>query len=187
VTTASILWRRLDTPGHDACRLEGSDAGWELDGTAIFRHAGAPARLTYHVACDLAWRTQQGQVHGWLGMQSVEFTIMRTAGGVWTLNGQVVPGLESCIDLDLSFTPATNLLQIRRLALAEGQAAHAPAAWLDVPAGTLELLPQRYERRAEVTYWYEAPSVNYAALLEVTPTGFIRRYPGLWEMESTIG
>src|SRR5207244_2474062 len=37
---AAILWRRLDTPGHDACRLERSDAGWELDGTAVFREDG---------------------------------------------------------------------------------------------------------------------------------------------------
>ncbi len=183
MATASILWRRLDTPGHDACCLEGSDAGWELEGTAVFRHDGVPARLTYHVACDLAWCTQQGQVRGWLGLQSVEFTIARTAGGLWTLNGAVVPGLRSCVDLDLGFTPATNLLQLRRLALAEGQAADAPAAWLNVPAGTLEILPQRYERRDAATYWYEAPSVTYAALLEVTPTGFIRRYPGLWEAE----
>lgn len=183
MAVASILWRRLDTPGHDACRLEGSDAGWTLDGTAVFREDGVPARLTYRVACDLAWRTREGQVHGWLGEQSVEFHIARTAGGVWTLNGAVVSGLGDCVDLDLAFTPATNLLPLRRLALAEGQAADAPAAWLNVSAGTLEVLPQRYERRAEAAYWYEAPSGDYAALLEVTPTGFIRRYPGLWEAE----
>ncbi len=183
MATASILWRRLDTPGHDACRLEGSDAGWQLEGTAVFRHDGVPARLTYHVACDLAWCTQQGDVHGWLGLQSVEFSIARTSGGVWTLNGAVVPGLESCVDLDLDFTPATNLLPLRRLALAEGQAADALAAWLNMSARTLEVLPQRYERRAEATYWYEAPSVDYAALLEVTPIGFIRRYPSMWETE----
>jgi uncharacterized protein len=53
-----------------------------------------------------------------------------------------------------------------------------------VAEGTIEVLPQRYERRAEATYWYEAPSVRYAALLEATPIGFIRRYPGLWETES---
>jgi len=178
-----MLWRRLDTPGHDACRLEESHSGWELEGTAIFRHDGAPALLTYHVACDPAWRTQQGQVRGWIGAQSVEFNVVRAAGGVWTLGGEAVPGLESYVDLDLGFTPATNLLQLRRLALAEGQAADVPVAWLNVPAGTLEILPQRYERRGTATYWYEAPSVNYAALLEVTPTGFIHRYPGLWEME----
>jgi hypothetical protein len=183
VAAAFILWRRLDTPGHDACRLVGRNAGWQLDGTAVFLHGGVPARLAYHVACDVAWYTQQGQVRGWLGSQSIEFSIARTPGGVWTLNGAVVPGLESCVDLDLAFTPATNLLQLRRLALVEGQAADAPAAWLDVSVGSLEVVPQRYERRAEATYWYEAPSVGYTALLEVTPTGFIRRYPGLWETE----
>jgi hypothetical protein len=181
---ASILWRRLDTPGHDACRLQGSDAGWQLEGTAVFCKDGIPARLAYYVTCDLAWRTKQGQIHGWLGAQSVEFTIARTSGGVWTLNGASVPGLESYVDLDLGFTPATNLPQLRRVALAVGQAADVPVAWLDVSSGSLTALPQRYERRSEATYWYEAPSVNYEGLLEVDSTGFIRRYPGLWEAES---
>ena len=62
-------------------------------------------------------------------------------------------------------------------------AADVPVAWLDVATGTLEVLPQRYERRAEATYWYEAPRFDYAALLEVGPAGFIHRYPGLWEAE----
>ena len=186
MAVASILWRRLDTPGHDACRLDRSASGWRLEGTAVFRHEGVPARLAYYVACDLAWRARQGYVQGWLGADSIEWSIARTSAGVWTLNGAVVPNLEDCFDLDFGLTPATNLLQIRRLALDEGQAADAPAAWLNVPAmpaGTLELLPQRYERRSEAAYWYEAPSVGYAALLEVTPAGFIRRYPGLWEEE----
>ncbi len=180
---ASILWRRLDTPGHDACRLERKDTGWRLEGTAVFRHESGPAWLTYHVVCDCAWHAQQGHVLGWLGADALEFRIVRTSTGVWTLNGAVVAAVGNCVDLDFGFTPATNLPQLRRLALEVGQAADAPAAWLDV-AGALTLLPQRYERRTEATYWYEAPSVAYAALLEVAPTGFIRRYPGLWEAES---
>jgi hypothetical protein len=91
--------------------------------------------------------------------------------------------VAGCVDLDLGFTPATNLLQLGRLALTEGQAADAPVAWLDVSAGTLEVLSQRYERRSATTYWYEAPGFGYAGLLEVAPTGFITRYPGLWEAE----
>jgi hypothetical protein len=180
----SALWRRLDTPGHDAGRLEEGESGWQLDGAAVFLHEGVPASLTYRLACDRAWRTRDGRVRGWLGPRIVDFAIARTAGGGWTLNGGGVPGLETCVDLDLGFTPATNLFQLRRLALGEGQSADAPAAWLEVSAGTLEILPQRYERRTEAIYWYEAPSVDYAGLLEVTPAGFIRRYPGLWEMEA---
>lgn len=179
----SVLWRRLDAPGHDACVLAQGDAGWQLEGTAVFRHDSVPAQLTYRVMCDRAWRTLRGQVRGWLGAHAVAFAIARTDRGVWTLNGGAVPGLEHYLDLDLGFTPATNLLQLRRLALAHGQAAAAPVVWLDVAAGTLTVLPQRYERRGDATYWYEAPSVPYAGLLEVTPLGFIRRYPDLWEAE----
>jgi hypothetical protein len=183
VTSASILWRRLDTPGHDACRLERDSAGWRLEGAAVFRHEGAAAQLAYRVVCDLQWRTQHGEVHGWLGADAVDLMIAKTDAGGWMVNGAVAANPGNCVDLDFGFTPATNLLQLRRLALNAGQAADAPAAWLDVSARALELLPQRYERRTDATYWYEAPSVGYAALLEVAPSGFIRRYPGLWEEE----
>jgi hypothetical protein len=44
-------------------------------------------------------------------------------------------------------------------------------------------LPQRYERRGEFSYWYESPTANYAALLELTPHGIIREYPELWTLE----
>lgn len=180
---ASILWRRLDTPGHDACRLDRDALGWRIEGTAVFRQGTIPAQLSYRVTCDLGWHTQEGHVQGWIGARSLDLAITRTRAAVWTMDGAVVPDLGNCIDLDLGFTPATNLISLRRLALHEGQAVEVPAAWLDVSAGTLGLLPQRYERRTEETYWYEAPSFGYAALLQVAPTGFIRLYPGLWEEE----
>ena len=183
MTPESILWRRLDAPGHDACRLERIDDGWELDGVAVFRHDDAPACLAYHIACDDAWFTRHGAVHGWLGTRAIDLRVRRTADGVWTLNGEVMPHLDGYVDLDLGFTPATNLLQLRRLALEEGQATDAPVAWLDVPAGTLEVLHQRYDRRSQRSYWYEAPRFDYAASLEVSPSGFTLQYPGLWQAE----
>jgi hypothetical protein len=183
MSVASILWKRLDRLGHDACTIARRDTGWRLCGSAVFRQGGAPARLAYKVVCDAAWRTRYGQVEGSLGDRPVAYRVARTNAGGWQLNGVTVANLESCVDLDLGFTPATNLLALRRLDLAENQAADAPAAWLDVSAGTLALLPQRYARRTKATYWYEAPTVQYAALLEVAPTGFVLRYPGLWEAE----
>ncbi|HLT90316.1 MAG TPA: putative glycolipid-binding domain-containing protein [Woeseiaceae bacterium] len=180
----SVLWRRLDVSGHDVCRLERSSDGWQVLGMAVFRENGVLAGVTYEVACDPAWRTRRGRVRGWHGMRSLNLDIARTAADTWTLNGAAVPGLEACLDLDLGFTPATNVLPLRRLELGEGEAADAPAAWLDVAAGTLERLPQRYERRSSNTYWYESPTAGYAALLEAFPSGLVRRYPGLWEAEA---
>jgi hypothetical protein len=179
----TILWRRLDAAGHDACRLVHRDDGWRLEGGAAFRHEGTSACLAYEVDCDGAWRTRQGVVRGWVGARSVDFRVTRSPAGVWTLNGHVVPHLDGCVDLDLGFTPATNLFQLRRVALQVGQAADVPVAWLDVPVGTLDTLPQRYERRTPELYWYEAPRFDYFALLRVSVIGFVQTYPNLWEAE----
>lgn len=183
MNASSLLWRRLDTPGHDACRFERLESGWQLDGTAVFRHNGAPAQLSYRVGGDAAWRTRLGLVRGFVGTDVVDVTIKRTADGTWAVNDQIAPGLESLVHLDFGFTPATNFPQVRGLSQAAGHAVDLPVAWLDVPFSGLQVLPQRYERRSDTAVWYEAPSVGYAALLELTPEGFVRRYPGLWELE----
>jgi hypothetical protein len=182
-TTETILWRRLDAPGHDACRLEQAVLGWRLDGAAAFRHEGVPALLSYRVACDADFRSLRGTVSGWIDGNVVEWHAERSAGGQWTLNGEAVSGLDGCVDLDLGFTPATNAFHLRRVALPVGRSAEVPAAWLDVSTGSLERLVQRYERKSDDTYWYEAPRFEYGALLKVSPNGFVRSYPGLWEAE----
>ncbi len=180
---AHILWRRLDVPGHDACRIAPHEAGWRLEGTAVFGDAGAPAHLAYRVDCDARWHSRGGHVHGWLGGRSVAWHIVRKADNLWTLDDRPLEGLGDCVDLDLGFTPATNLLQLRRIALEVGGAAAVPVAWFDPTAGAIERLAQRYERRGEHTYWYEAPRFDYAALLQLRDDGFAEKYPGLWEAE----
>jgi Putative glycolipid-binding len=68
------------------------------------------------------------------------------------LNHNTIRDLDGCIDLDFGFTPATNLSQLRRIALEIGQAVDLPVAWLDVTADTLTSLYQRYERRTTNAY-----------------------------------
>jgi hypothetical protein len=181
MTVASILWNRLDTPGHDACRLIETPAGWELEGTAVFDQGGTPARLDYSVACDASWRTRWGRVRGWIGARAVDLHITRTATGAWTLNGEEVLPSMDCTDLDLGFTPATNLIALRRLDLPVGQRATTQTAWLDDSAFTLEALEQIYLRQSSGTYAYESPRFEYAGVLEVDSAGFVRRYPTLWD------
>jgi uncharacterized protein len=180
VAPASIRWRSLHRPGTDRCTLEATATGARLTGAASYAGPSGPADLAYWVACDAAWITTEGHVQGTLSGGAVAFDFARTAGGLWTMNGQQIPAVSGCPDLDLGFTPATNLLAIRRLSLAVGQGAPADAAWLDVDAGTLTVLPQRYERRSASTYAYAAPTVGYEALLEVDDSGFVTLYPGLW-------
>jgi uncharacterized protein len=180
----TMLWRRLDVPGHDACRLDLHGHGWSLAGTAVFRDAAGIARLDYEVATDAAWVTQRARVRGWIGVRRIDTPIERSRAGVWTCAGAVMPAVAGLHDVDFGFTPATNLLHLRRTALAVGAAADVPVAWLDAGDAELCPLPQRYERRSASTFWYESPTTSYAALLELAPNGFVAEYPGLWRAES---
>jgi hypothetical protein len=180
--SAFALWRRLDMPGHDAALLTRSDSGWSLHGTAIFKHQDGPACINYLVDVDASWRTRRGRVQGFLAGRSLDHLISRQSDG-WRLNGALVRGLEHLWDIDYGFTPATNLLQLRRIAISPGQAADVPVAWFDLDSATLTELPQRYERLSETTYRYQAPTVPYQGMLELSQNGFVKTYPQLWEME----
>jgi uncharacterized protein len=174
-------WMRLDRPGRDAALLEPSDGGWLLRGAAAFDHDGGSAAVAYQVEVDARWRTKRGEISGFLGDQTIRHEIRRDDAG-WRLNGLRVEGLEHLVDLDYGFTPATNVLQLSRIALEPGQGAEVPVAWFDLDSALLIELPQSYERRSAASYWYEAPTTAYQDLLEIAPNGFVQSYPGLWRL-----
>ena len=178
-----MRWRRLDGVGSDECRLTATPEGWRLAGVAEFVHRGEPATVRYVAECDAGWRTTRGEVTGRAGPQRLALSIQRDASGAWTVNGRPAPELSGLVDLDIGFTPATNLFPLRRLALGIGRSADAEAAWLDDETWTLTRLPQRYERRDDSHYWYVAPTTGYAGMLTVGADGFVRDYPGLWAAE----
>lgn len=175
----TILWRRLDREGHESSRLRQSRGTWYLDGTAVFTHEHQACRLDYVVVCDSGWRTLSARVTGWLGAEPIARSIAVDSQGQWWLDTALVPAVAGCVDVDLNFSPATNLLPIRRLDLAVGQQAEVRAAWLRFPAFTLEPLVQSYRRTGERTYRYESGVGNFVADLEVDDDGVVVHYPGL--------
>src|SRR5689334_16157833 len=181
----TILWRRLDSPGHDACGLWSSDYGWQLVGTAVFRAEEQPCHLSYEVHCDASWSTRLASVTGWLGKTPVNITLEVISDERWMLNGhEQGEELRGLIDVDLGFTPSTNLIQLRRLSLNVGDEAEAPVAYFHFPELTLGRLEHRYRRIALDQYDYQAPTFGYSATLQVSGLGFVTQYPGLWALEA---
>ena len=184
-TPAPILWRRLDLPGHDAATVLLTADGAVLSGMAVFQEGDPPA-LAYVVYVDGAWQTSTAHVWGWRGQEGIDLRFRRHLDGSWTLNDVPCPAVQGCIDLDLSFTPATNLLPLRRLNLGVGESAEVRSAWLEWPEVRLTLLVQRYARRSESEYEYEAelPDAElFRAILRVQPEGWVLDYGGLWLAE----
>ncbi|TGQ46046.1 hypothetical protein EN859_006150 [Mesorhizobium sp. M00.F.Ca.ET.216.01.1.1] len=186
-TLASILWRRLDLEGHDACLLSQSGGGQSLRGQAFFIQDGKPCSVSYEVDRDPGWHTRSARVDGFLGTQELHYAIERLAGGQWTLNGEPHTEVAGLIDVDLGFTPASNLLAIRRFDLDIGMATPAPAAYLTFPELRLVRLEQTYRRLDEARYAYAALMFGYDEIMEVSPSGFIVDYPGLWKSVAQSG
>ena len=179
--THTVTWRRLDVPGHEITRLVLGDDGAELGGAVALTHEGVLCALEYRVECDAAWQTTAVHVAGSVGTRIVDMEIEVARGGRWFVDGEEAPRVRGCVDIDLGFSPATNLLPIRRLALEVGDSAEVRAAWLPFPELTLEPLPQLYRRIDEHTYHYESNGGQFVRTLEVDETGMVTSYPGLWE------
>lgn len=181
--TETILWRRLDAPGHESAQLSALGSGWQLAGAAVFLQDGHPCRLDYAVVCDPAWHTTSVRVSGWVGPRAIDLALAVDGERRWWRNGEPCPPVAGCLDVDLSFSPSTNLLPIRRLGLAVGGSAPVRAAWVRVPEWSLEPLAQVYTRTGEGSYRYESNGGRFRAELDVDATGFVTRYPGLWERQ----
>ena len=181
----TILWRRIDRPGHEVGKITPRNQGWELAGTAVFTHEREPCKLDYQVVCGSDWQTNSATVRGVIGDRDIDLNVSVDKNRRWQVNGVDCPDVAGCTDIDFGFSPSTNLLPIRRLSLAIGQQAEVRAAWLPFPSLVFMLLPQLYRREGERTFIYETDGGRFQRILEVNHSGFVINYPGLWQVEDT--
>ncbi len=180
--TAAARWRRIDLPGTDEAHLLAVADGYTLAGLARFREETGPVSLSYLVDIDEDWATRSAVVMGTVPSGAYRIDVKAGPHRTWTFNGDRVPAVTGCIDFDLGFTPATNILSIRRLALPVGAEAEVTVAWLPaLDAKTLQPLRQVYHRIAADRYRYSCPDLPFDSTLRVNADGFVLDYPPLWE------
>jgi hypothetical protein len=192
VALHSALWRRLDVsdglahgtlsdlaPGPDR-----PDGAHLLDGSAVVRDDQGAWSLRFSVVADTAWltRTLFVEVLADDGLDRV--TLEVDALGEWTLDGRPWPELRGCTDVDVSASPLTNLLPIRRLGLPVGGEASVEVAWLDVPSLAVHRVRQVYRRfpddaRGHHSYTYADPTYGEYSL-SVDHAGLVVGYQGLF-------
>jgi uncharacterized protein len=178
----TALWQRLDVDGLDACIVDRAGDDFRLSGTAVFLSDGAPAKLDYLVTCDGQWFTTSASISGWVDRQAISCEMVKSPESGWVINGQTVAGLDGLHDVDLGFTPATNMNALNRLGLEIGATVQTTAIWLDPGDWAVKPLVQTYHRMSTTIYSYASPVHDYSAHLEVDSFGLIQSYPGLWRL-----
>src|SRR5688500_1427427 len=148
----SILWSRLDIPGHEVAEQRQTVNGWQLRGVAVFVHEEKPCRLEYDIRCGVDWQTELVTLAGNVGEKTIALELLRNPAGEWSMHGSKVWELTDCDDIDLNFSPSTNMLPIRRLGLAVGDSARVRAALVRVPGFTLEVLAHTFSHFVTTCY-----------------------------------
>lgn len=174
-------WRYFRHPGTDRATLSSTDRGYHLSGQARLRFPEGPTTMTYAIGCDAAWRPQSARINVQRGRSKQFLELEMSEEGNWKVNGFHHRELLGFTDLDLSASPSTNTLAIRRLDLPVGSAAEIQTAWVVFPDLEVRPVHQRYHRMSEHHYRYEGLHNGFVAEFDVDDLGLVVNYPDFWE------
>lgn len=176
---ADAVWAPVRWLGLEHAVLSGPSRAPRLDSLAVLVLDDLPVRVSCRLSCDVGWRVRRLAVKV-SGVETTRLTLQSDGQGEWVdeVRGCPVPELHGCIDVDLSSTPLTNTLPIRRLGLAVGAARDLMVAYINVPELTFSAVAQRYTRTSSSAYRYESGS--FRADLPVDEHGLVLDYPGDW-------
>jgi hypothetical protein len=178
----TVMWQFEEDVGVELLELS---IGTDIVAKSWIVRAGVePFAVRYRLECDAAWHVRSLDVEVMSGQPRV-LQLRADGRGRWAGgDGGPLARLEGCIDVDLSATPFTNTLPVRRLRLHAGEAETIAVAYVDVPNVTLERAEQRYTCLPGddgARYRYESlqdGEVGYTAELELDADGLVVHYPG---------
>jgi hypothetical protein len=175
-----ILWRSETLNSTEFFRLKDAGDGYWLSGTVITRLEGKPAKIEYLIKCDAAWRTREvAIVQDWDG-EARSLGLMVSEDRRWSSKIGDYPDLTGLTDVDLSITPSTNLLPLKRNFMNDGDSLETSAAWVHFPSLQIAVLPQKYTRLSLTEYAYESPTLDYRGLVTFDEDGVCVTYGDLW-------
>ncbi len=191
-----VMWSPWTGTGLEHLRLlqEEGQAQEDIiaDGLILGVREQAPFRLRYEIRCDPQWRVRAIQL-GLLDGSPRSLHFFTDGLGNWTTeSGEALPLLKGCLDVDISATPFTNTLPIRRLALQPGSSATISMAYFAIPQMQVKITQQRYTcleaNPAGGRYRFESlvdGVSHFTAELPVDRNGLVLDYPGLFRRVGT--
>jgi hypothetical protein len=184
VPPAFAAWQHRDArAGFEVVFLHADGSGFRVDGATTAVEDGDAWMVRYSIGFDAAWTARSARVEGRSAAGPSEVSLAGDGAGAWEINGKAAPALEGCLDVDLESSALTNAFPVRRLRLAIGDDAEAPAVYVRAADLRVERLEQRYRRLDDdedrQRYGYTAPRFGFACELLYDRFGLVLDYPGI--------
>jgi hypothetical protein len=181
----AVRWSQQDGTGLEHLMLDASPEGIAVESAVVGEDGMQRFGLAYRIECDARWQVTRLA----LKLAGGATLDLRRRGGdrgdahAWTdATGAPRDALRGCIDVDLTATPFTNTLPIRRLALERGERRVVRVVYVRVPDLVVTAVEQAYtciepDRR----YRYEGLGTGFTAEITVDEDGLVLDYPGLFK------
>ncbi|HEX2912169.1 MAG TPA: putative glycolipid-binding domain-containing protein [Chloroflexia bacterium] len=188
-----ILWQGWDYPSLEHLRLAISDREIEADSLFVGQHYRldededrSPFRFQYNIKCNSQWQILQLDIKLLSPDQTSQVLALKSDGaGSWfDSKGTLLPDLAGCQDVDISITPFTNTLPIRRLSLQPGESADIRVLYIKLPELQYKPVQQRYtcidQDKHGGLYRFEVPGSDFVVELPVDENKLVLDYPELF-------
>jgi hypothetical protein len=180
-----IVWHCSQLASSEHAWLLNAEEGYGLQGVVVTPRDGAPCHITYEVVVDQDWWPRAGRATVTTATAVSKIALTSELAGRWKLDGAEAPHLDGSEDIDLGWTPATNTIPIRRLALEVGEAAQITAAWVRFPELDVVSSEQRYTRLTDDRWRYQSDDYDFELTTDVA-SGLVLAYgDDLWRAAAT--
>lgn len=177
-----VIWRSDDGIGAEHLLLTETDAGIVADSVVFATREVEPTRTRYRAELDHDWRIRGIAVTVERAGQPERSLLLRSDGdGHWRDDGGApLPEFDGCFDIDISATPFTNTLPIRRLRLQPGQVEPIRVLFVHIPTLAIEPWDQQYTGLTPDTVRYESVGTDFRRELTIDGDGLVVDYPCLF-------
>jgi uncharacterized protein len=180
-----VIWSNQAAIGLEHFYLQRGNDEIIADGIVIGVEENVAFRMRYTINCDLKWHVRKVVVQ-LLDENERTIRFISDGFGNWTNeSGNPVPELKGCFDVDITATPFTNTLPIRRLSLISGKSAEIKVVYFTIPEMQISVEPQRYTcleaSSAGGKYKFESLDGGFTAVITVDADGLVEDYPTLFK------
>ncbi|WP_341842059.1 putative glycolipid-binding domain-containing protein [Chitinophaga caseinilytica] len=175
-----IVWKGLYYQMMEYCSIDASGTDIRINGTIVGFGEDVPFSVSYDIVTDRAWQMSGLEMAIERDGDCSWISLHRDINGKWTQTGHTRDEWDHCIDVDISLTPFTNTLPIRRLGLQPGERTQIDALYINVLKNEIKPVTQFYTRLDENRYLYEGVLKDFKREIITDEDGLVIDYPGLF-------
>jgi hypothetical protein len=176
----NLLWTGREYYSLENCLVDVQSAGTEIISTIIGKYKEKIYKVEYLIKTNHDWETILLEIHSRHSDKTQSIRLQGDGKGNWTGNNENADQFKGCIDVDISLTPFTNTLPIKRLRLDQDQSKEIQVIYFDLLEGQIKPVRQKYTCLSKTKYHYGNVPNDFEATIEVDEEMFVVDYPSLF-------